>query len=352
VDVSDPSSPTETGVYVLPDIGEDFCVADGFAYVADWSSLQVLDVRGGGPAMLLGRYGMLGDARAVAVTSDTAVVSNMNAGLRLFDVVNPRTPAHLGSTAVRAVSPRNVTIDGDLAYLAGQSDGVFIFDITDPPSPVLQAAYDPGGSAEEIRIAGGMAYVADGYDLLILDVADPTSPAHVARFPVPGWASGIDLANEIAYVADFTSGLLAIDVADPTSPVLRSHYPTPGEDARDVSVHFPLAYLAAGSDGLLIFDVSDPSSPALRGAYDTPGLAWGICVDDAKAYIADVFSVVVVDVADPTAPFLCARFETPGGPESVCAADGLIYVADYDGGLWILNPANLAGTRAGWNAYF
>ena len=71
--------------------------------------------------------------------------------------------------------------------------------------------------------------------LQVVDVSDPTLPSIVGSKNTPGNANDIKVVGNRAFIADGPSGLQILDVSTPTNPVLLGAVDTPG-DAVDLVV--------------------------------------------------------------------------------------------------------------------
>uniref|UniRef100_A0A7V6CMS6 LVIVD repeat protein n=1 Tax=candidate division WOR-3 bacterium TaxID=2052148 RepID=A0A7V6CMS6_UNCW3 len=107
-------------------------------------------------------------------------------------------------------SAQDVAVSGNYAYVADWEAGLRIIDISNPRSPVEVGYYDTPGAAYGVAVSGNYAYVADaGAGLRIIDISNPRSPNEVGYYDTPEWALGVAVSN-YAYVADATSGLRII----------------------------------------------------------------------------------------------------------------------------------------------
>ncbi len=191
---------------------------------------------------------------------------------------------------------KDVFVAGGYAYVADGYSGLSIVDISDPASPVSAGNYDTPGYAEGVFVSGNYAYVADGGEgLRIVDISDPANPIEVSYY-TSYYAGSVFVSGNYAYVADGYGGLRIVDISDPASPVEAGYYETPGF-ANDVFLAGSYAYVADGDDGLRIVDASDPASPVEVGYYDTPGYAEGVFVSGNYAYVADGEALLIVDVS-------------------------------------------------------
>lgn len=91
-----------------------------------------------------------------------------------------------------------------------------IVNVNDPANPVIVATLDTPGNANDVRVVGNTAYVADGSSgLQIIDVTTPASPSILGSVNTTGEANDVVVQNMRAYVADGEAGLRIIDVSNP-----------------------------------------------------------------------------------------------------------------------------------------
>ena len=114
---------------------------------------------------------------------------------------------------------------------------------------------------------------------------------NVGTLDTPGSARDVEVVCGLAYVADGSSGLRIIDISNPAAPVELGALDTPGF-AYDVEVVGPLAYVADGSSGLRMIDVSNPATPVELGALNTP-LVFGAILG-IDIHVGDVSGTAIV----------------------------------------------------------
>lgn len=129
----------------------------------------------------------------------------------------------------------------------------------------------PYGWSFDVKVAGGVAFVARFGDLRLVDVSNPASPADLGAVP-PDFDRSVDYSDvELFEAAGGTHVVLAggsspiVDARDPTRPVIVGRLGEPSRSAfvRTDDMGRPLAYLATPSAGVPIYDLSDPSAPVL-----------------------------------------------------------------------------------------
>jgi hypothetical protein len=446
LNVSNPTNITYLGNYNMPGFGpRGVQVQNGIAYVAAyWSGLQVLNISNLSNITRLGSYDTPGSAVDVQVINGVAYMADYDYGLQVIDLHQGQlsgtpTAARIGESYTVRVSawledkltayedfqlaiarlPRRVdtslidrsVLPGETLSLALDSNVLF----SDPSTstltlriqtsqlttamqlsravlqlnPVLLGSYDTPGSAVDVQVINGVAYVADANSLQALNINDPaniiylgsyspsnvasgvqvvnavayvangglglqvfnvTNPLNITRlgsYASPG-AESVQIQNGLAYVADLISGLQVLNVSNPLNIVRLGSYDTPG-NAFDVQVQHGMAYVADDFSGLQILNVSNPSNITRLSSYDTPGQAWGVQVQNGVAYVADMGSgLQVLNVSNPLNITRLGSYDTPDAAHSVQVLAGLAYVADGSSGLQILNVSNPSNiTRIG-----
>lgn len=118
----------------------------------------------------------------------------------------------------------------------------------------------PTVHCNEVRVRGGIAYLAETSGLTLMDVSDPLRPSVLGRLGLPATLLGVALEGPLAFLAAGSHGLYIANVEDAAAPALIQRFDTPGR-VRRVEVRGGLAYLADGRDGLRVVDVSNPERP-------------------------------------------------------------------------------------------
>src|SRR5262249_11126662 len=158
--------------------------------------------------------------------------------------------------------------------------------------PLLRGTFDTPGDAQDVRVYGNLAYVADGAGgLQIVDVSLANTPRLVGALGNIGTAHGVDVAGGFALVAA-GSGLRVISVTDPAHPAAVGFVTLPG-DAQDVVARGTFAYVADATGSLQVVDFSTPAAP--KAVATTPTVTGGILYDVALSgnfvFGADIFFV-------------------------------------------------------------
>ena len=179
-----------------------------------------------------------------------------------------------------------VDVAGDYAYVAAGANGLYVIDVSNLAAPFLAAFFYRQGNANDVRVAGTIAYMADGDRLLTVDVSDPLHPALLGQAPIAGNAVRLAVGGGLAVIADETYGLRVVDVGNPMQPREIGSLPLAGTP-RAVSLDGSQAVVACGDSGVSVVDLSDPTAPVLLGT--TPAGAvegGGIVARGHLAYVA------------------------------------------------------------------
>ncbi|MFQ5595075.1 MAG: LamG-like jellyroll fold domain-containing protein, partial [Anaerolineae bacterium] len=139
VDISNPASPRQVGVYSTPDSATSVAVSGTYAYVI-WSDPTSFFPGSGG------------------------------SGLRIVDISNPASPRQAGAYDISEKPGADVATAGTYVYITegdstfpSEDGGLRVLDASNPASPHEVGFYStPGGNALGVAALGNYAYVADG----------------------------------------------------------------------------------------------------------------------------------------------------------------------------------------------
>ncbi|MDC0714691.1 hypothetical protein POL68_39950 [Stigmatella sp. ncwal1] len=196
----------------------------------------------------------------------------------------------------------------------------------------------PSGSARDVFVAGGHAYVS-AYDggLHIFDVSTPDVPREPGRTRLVASLkpSSGDVWNEVwvqgqtLYVASSTKGVLIYDVTKPSEPLYKRTVPGSAVDARALSLEGNWLYVASPYPNaeVLIFDVTKPQEPALTKRYFVedaqPALGarpYGVQARNGRLYVSNwSYGLAVTDVTDPSKPKRMGSFSYTGATSRTAA---------------------------------
>ncbi|AVR97495.1 Ig-like domain-containing protein [Pseudoduganella armeniaca] len=244
-----------------------------------------------------------GFANGVAVSGEFAFVAAGSAGLQVVALgADRRTPAILASLNLSA-SANDIALAGNLAYLA-TSGGLKVVDVTTPAAPRLLGTFAGVGNAMGVKVRGTTAYVVGGGTLYIVSVANPGAMIQVGSLALggTGWNVDVDLTRNLAAVAMGGAGLKLVDISNLSAPLLRGSAST--GDARGVALRGTTAIVADYASSMTAVDIADPGAPVVLSS--TPqalgGLLTNVTLAGNFALGADVVfvnGVPIVDISNP-----------------------------------------------------
>jgi len=278
--------------------------------------------------------------------SGTATITVSNSGWSAASTVTVTafSPAALAFLPLPGFQ-NAVAVAGDFVFLASGGAGLSVVDVTNLQAPVLVAQAATPGSANDVRVAGAVAYVAEDVGLQLMDVSDPAHPARLGSLSFPGGDQArLAVAGNLVYLADMNFGLHVVDVTNPMQPVQVGSLALAGTP-RAVSLGgtglggFALtgsyAVVACGDGGVAVVDVGDPAAPVLAGATpDDQPRAGSVTVRGHLAYVAAGEEAVygglhVVELADPANPVEVGASEDDLGVTRAVLQDGFALGAQF-----------------------
>ena len=266
VEVSDLARPREIGLYDTGNYAAAVVIEGNYAYILTYSSgkfpygLHVVDVSN--PALPT-RTAFLENVSGqdIVVENGIAYIAD-EWGIRLVDVSNPNSPVQLstldfaqGDHAKATIATWGVAVSNQMAYIAHQDAGLKVVDVSDPRSPKLAAAHksDYMDAPPAVAVGGDFLYLVDRSAIHSLDLSDPVNPSGAGAYDLPVAAERLIFANERLYVADSAAGLVVLDVSDPYKPSLAGWRRLP-RYASGITVADRYIYVADGEGGLYIIE--------------------------------------------------------------------------------------------------
>jgi hypothetical protein len=240
LDISQPSAPTQIGIYKLEDIHSEnpiglgrswfasgVAVTNNLAYITGGPyglpegecGLRIVDVADAAKPKVIGKLQCKQDAgwsgQSIVVKDKYAYIAASDAGLRIVDVSNPSAPTEIGYlTGIGKVWA--VSVEGHLVYMAADDAGLQVIDVSEPTVPRKVSSFKTPKRAVSLTVTNGYAYVAASYaGLRVIDVSDPLKLAEVGFYNRSGSVFGVTVANGYIYIADAEKGLF---IAQSTLP--------------------------------------------------------------------------------------------------------------------------------------
>jgi len=253
VDVSDAARPGRIGYLDLESVSvTDMDLQAPYLYVAGYGGgLRILDVADPTQPEEVGSIYPYGTARGVSVAGSLAYVAIGASGVGIIDVHDPTVPAGFTDWSVAGESTAGVRAVGDDLYLANGVHGLGVADVSD--LPIYLGGVDTPDEAVYVQVAGDYAYVADtDGGLRVVNVSSPWAPVETGFLETGGTAREVCVHEGMAYLAD-SSQLRAIDVSDPAAPVEQAAFSTVGS-ANGVCTDGRYIYVADQDCGLSILE--------------------------------------------------------------------------------------------------
>ena len=180
-----------------------------------------------------------------------------------FDVTNPAQPLLMG--AYTNTTAKTLDVVGTAVYVC---DGLLrILSASSPASLTEIGGIDLGNFPDQIRVAGGFAFVAFGREgFKVVAVSNPSSPVVRATVKGVGRVNGVAITGNVALTGNDGGGMDTVDVSNPARPVALGHIGT--EPVSNIAVLGNTAVLVNyGDEVVSIVDVAQPAMPVLRSTY-------------------------------------------------------------------------------------
>jgi len=362
LDVSASDTPQPLGQSdVLPGVVRDIAVVEGMAYIAAGDAgLRVLDVSDPTSPHETGSAPTAMEAQVVSVQDRIAYVAegeceggDCRGSLRAIDISAPSDPQPIGFLEMPS-SVNNMVVVENYVYIA-HNEGLQVVDVSDPAQPHAVGAFTRRGMAKDIAIAGEFAYVISGPQVLVMDLSSPADPQEIGSSSMMFSANVAVVAGDYLYVSDgfcefgqCGSQLRALDVSDSDLGELREAGSLDLADlAVDVVVADGLAYVVTWESGLSIVDLVDPANPHTVGTFNTLGSMMDVAVSGGYAYVTSggENGLLVLEVTDPTAPKKVGALPTLPFAGAVALAEGYAYVPAWAEGLRVVDVTDPANPR-------
>lgn len=260
MDLEDPDAPTSAAALDVSVYADQIAVVEHVAYVAGYNDgLRIIDLSE--PTRPVEIEGVRMVCRAVAADGDRLYVVGRwgpDILLKTYDISDPGHPIEIGSYKPLHLFER-LAVRGNIAVGLSSHTRVSVMDVSDPAAPE-EIGYAYGdGYPTSVTISDQMVYFTtstrydgsptEGYGLFIIDISDPSNPVEAASVLTPGDAQDVFLAGDLAYISDGDNGVLVYDIIDPYSPVFVRRIMTPGS-AKAAALKGRMLVVADGDGGL------------------------------------------------------------------------------------------------------
>jgi len=349
VNVATKSSPSFSGECYDADGGHAYslCYENDYVYLADgYSCLEVIDVSNRASPTEVGYYSETGEWVASGVSGDSVLLCGTwtaNKILRV-DVSTKSTPSKAGEFSMGGFAT-GVWVEDDYVFLCNLQDGLNVLDTSVIYDPTLISNYNDGQGGFEVFVEDDIIYLAASMDgFRMINWSNPASLLEIFEYGFPMDDSrGVTVVDEIAYVVDQLRGVYVFNVSNPKTVVEIDHFTTDGA-GQNLAIEDEFLYLANGFDGLYIVNITDPSNLEKISEYNyTNCYPRDVCVKDNITYIADMDNgLFILNVTAKDNPVKIAEI-TGIYCNGVFLNDSRLYVAAGRGGLLVYDvtdPSN------------
>jgi hypothetical protein len=295
IDVSTPSNPQEIGCYPTTQFAYRVFVSDSFAYITSdfywfileeaFSGFRIINISMPSNPQEIGFFSSADFVQDIFVADGFAYLANYSDGLRIVDVSDPSSPQEAGYYDTPG-NTYGVFVQDTLAFIADE-DTFRVVNVATPSNPQEMGRCKPQDGAYRVFVSGSYAYIVDFSGLSVVDISIPSNPQEVGYCTISYGCCDIHVSGFYAYIADDNGWLHVIDISTPTSPFKIGSIRIP-ENVWDVYVSEPFAYLAADGRGLSVVDISTPSDPQQIGYYYSCGIGdiSGVFAAGSFVYVA------------------------------------------------------------------
>jgi len=247
---------------------------------------------------------------------------------------------------------KDVRLAGGLAVVANGTNGLQLIDFSNPSNPLPVGQLDTSASnSVAIDVVGDTVYIAESDNgLQIADISDPEQPMSIGYVDTGGNPLGVavDSQRDRAYLAAVNTGVTVVDISDPTMPTVIDSFDT-AVGALDVALDpsRDRLYIADGGGGLRVWDATNRDAPFELGfVAEGMDLAQRLFVDGETVYVAGGLSGVhIIDVSVPGDPTQLAVLGNPASAHDVLVRDGIAYIPSNVQGLIVADVSDPGSPR-------
>ncbi len=215
-DVGDPGAMSLVSETMTSGMLFDYEVAGTMLYAADGDSgFEIWDVKDAANPRLMGVYNDPGfQAREIVIVGTTAYVSS-GQGVYVFDVVDPMSPALVGSFVIPNPSAdgagvgNSLSVEGDVVYVMNGLSEMLVIDARNLSSMGLMGSLLFEDTPADFMVDGGIGYFANGTLSEGFLVADLSIPCNTCLADLTG--------DGVLDFFDISAFLTALAAGDPVA---------------------------------------------------------------------------------------------------------------------------------------
>ena len=209
-----------------------------------------------------------------------------------------------------------------------------------PPSE-FEIGHVDFGSAYDLYIDSGYAYVTHNGGLSLVSLSDLSRPQETATVSCSEAAFGILVENDIAFLGSGGSkNLKIIDVSDKHNPEILSTLNIPGA-IYGIAKNSNTLFLSNWDGNLIIVDISELNAPTIVSTLDCQGNGSDLAYHNQHIYYANPKKgLQVINVQDPSLPVMGSTVPSTGGAWDIHLHEGMIFLGRHNLGFTCLRIEN------------
>ncbi len=224
-----------------------------------------------------------GQARAVAIAGDHALVAVGMGGLEVWALSPPERVATLDLPGVAF----DVQVQSNAAYVALGSGGVAVLDVGDPRQPRITGRWGDRAADHVQRVGGHLAAMRGEGGIDFLDLGDPSSPSAVSRASIPHFPSQLSALDDLRLLGVSPWEIALLDLADARRPEKTILSKADRDGAAGLMVNGTRALVCRAS-GLELWDLADLDDIRVLTSAGLPEWTGGVVYwDGARAVISN-----------------------------------------------------------------
>jgi hypothetical protein len=195
------------------------------------------------------------------------------------------------------------------------------------------------GTAYQVSVQDGFAYLATNEGVVVIDIQQPDRPKKTALIETTEAAFGVVVQGDQVFVASPVDGLVIADIQNKSDPQIIGTFADAG--INEVCVNESIVYAGTQSGNLDIINIEDPANPYLLETYMGNGGSslMVACFQDVVYYSLSEIGVIVLDVSNPSSPVNTMTIPNTQGAKDAQFVEDLLYLSCVGNGVRILSVA-------------